>query len=287
MGRLRLLVCLAHPDDEAFPVGGVLASCAARDVDMRLVCATFGEEGDIRQPGSATRESLPHVRASELRCSCRVLGIQEPVMLGYRDSGMLGWEANNHPRAFMHADADEVVGKLVQEVRGFRPQVMLTFEPGGLYGHPDHSAISQHATTAFKLAANPTSYTAQLRDGISTWAPARLFYSARPKGFRMDMALRFREAGIDTPLPSPERRDDGIPPEEIHLELDLSEYVERKMESLRCHFTQLSPDSPYWQVSRDVLAQTLGREHFIRGYPPVEPGSTVPPDFFQGIEPSD
>ncbi len=102
----------------------------------------------------------------------------------------------------------------------------------------------------------------------------------------MDAALRLRRAGIDYPLPSLEQQAHGVPPDDIHFELDVSDYVERKKASFRCHFTQLSPDSPYWKAPPDVVAAILGREYFIRAYPPVGSGSTVPPDFFAGINPS-
>ena len=87
MAQLRLLACFAHPDDEAFTASGVLAASTARGVQVRLVCATCGEAGDIRQAGLATRETLGQVRYRELQHSCAVLGVQAPIMLGYRDSG--------------------------------------------------------------------------------------------------------------------------------------------------------------------------------------------------------
>jgi N-acetyl-1-D-myo-inositol-2-amino-2-deoxy-alpha-D-glucopyranoside deacetylase len=98
MAQLRLLACFAHPDDEAFTASGVLAASTARGVRVRLVCATCGEEGDIRQPGVATRETLGQVRHEELCRSCAVLGLQEPIMLGYRDSGWGDSPAQYHPR---------------------------------------------------------------------------------------------------------------------------------------------------------------------------------------------
>ena len=287
MSRHRMLVCFAHPDDEAFPVGGTLASYTARGVDVRLVCATSGEEGEIRQPSSATRDTLPQVRREELKASCRALGLQEPVLLYHRDSGMQGDEANNHPQAFIRVPAEQVVEPLVAEMRGFRPHVVLTFGADGLYGHPDHCAMSEHATAAFHLAGDPQAFPHQLADRMQPYSPLRLFYSARPRGFRMAQATRFREAGLDVPMPSIERRNDGVPPEELHLDMDVSAYMEQKKASLRSHFTQMQVDSPYWRVSHEVLAETLGREHFMRGYPPVEPGATVPADFFSGIEATD
>ena len=287
MSGHRMLVCFAHPDDEAFPVGGTLASYAAQGVDIRLVCATLGEEGEIRQPGSATRETLPQVRQEELKASCRALGLQEPVLLHHRDSGMQGDEANRHPRALINVPAERIVEPLVAEMRRFRPQVVLTFGPDGLYGHPDHIAMSDHATAAFHLAGDPDAFPHQLTGGLEAYSPLRLFYSARPRGFRMAQAMRFRKAGLDVPLPPPERRDDGVPREELHLEADVSAYLEQKKASMRSHFTQMQVDSPYFRVSHEVLAETLGREHFQRGFPAVEAGGVVPADFFEGIEVGD
>ena len=98
----RLLACFAHPDDEAFPVGGALAAHAARGVTVRLVTATLGEEGEIRQPGLATPESLGEVRRAELARSANTLGITEPVILDYRDSGMADRPSNQHPSAYIN-----------------------------------------------------------------------------------------------------------------------------------------------------------------------------------------
>jgi LmbE family N-acetylglucosaminyl deacetylase len=98
MTLLRLMACLAHPDDECFSMAGILASSTAQGVAVELICATRGEAGDIRMPGSATPASLGDVRHQELRASCNVLGIAEPIMLGYRDSGWGDDPAQRHPR---------------------------------------------------------------------------------------------------------------------------------------------------------------------------------------------
>ena len=277
MARMRMLVCFAHPDDEAFPVGGTLATYADRGVDIRLVCATLGEEGEIRQPGSATPETLPQVRHGELLCSCRALGIQEPVILGYRDSGMAGSPSNGHTRAFVRANGEEVTDRLVEEMRRFRPQVVLSFGPDGLYGHPDHIAISSYTTVAFTRVME--------LDGGAGNHPLRLFYSVRPRGFRMGMAMKLRAAGVDTPLPDVQRQNDGIPAEEIHVEMDTSPHVDRKVRCLLCHRTQMSPDRPYHSLPIPVVADIIGREHFVRAYPAVQQDEVVPPDLFDGISP--
>jgi len=285
MPGLRLLACFAHPDDEAFPVGGVLAHHVSQGRQVRLVTTTLGEEGEIRQEGSATRETLGEIRRIELSCAVRALRLESNALLDYRDSGMAGWEANDHPRAYINASEDEVLERLVREIREFRPQVLLTFEPGGLYGHPDHIAVSKHTTQAFNLASDPDAFPEQLAGGLKPHAPQRLFYSARPQGFRLEWANRLRAAGIDFPLPTPEQLVHGNPPEDIHLELDVSAQLETKMACILCHRTQVAPDWPYHRVPRDVAAWVLGREYYIRARPEVVQGETVPDDFFDGISP--
>jgi LmbE family N-acetylglucosaminyl deacetylase len=252
---------------------------------VRLVTTTLGEEGEIRQEGSATRETLGEIRRIELSCAVRALRLESNALLDYRDSGMAGWEANEHPRAYINASEDEVLERLVREIREFRPQVLLTFEPGGLYGHPDHIAVSKHTTQAFNLASDPDAFPEQLAGGLKPHAPQRLFYSARPQGFRLEWANRLRAAGIDFPLPTPEQLVHGNPPEEIHLELDVSAQLETKMACILCHRTQVAPDWPYHRVPRDVAAWVLGREYYIRARPEVVQGETVPDDFFDGISP--
>ena len=202
MPEHRLLACFAHPDDEAFPVGGALASHTRRGVEVRLVTTTLGEEGEIRQEESATRETLGRIREVELSCAVQALRLGSNDVWGYRDSGMQGWDSNNHPKAFINAGADEVVERLVLEIRRFRPQVVLTFGPDGLYGHPDHIAISNHTTTAFHLAADPSAFPGQLAGGLELHQPERLFYSVRPRGFRRQWAEALRGEGIDWPWPS-------------------------------------------------------------------------------------
>ncbi|MSQ07465.1 MAG: GlcNAc-PI de-N-acetylase [Dehalococcoidia bacterium] len=283
MAGLRLLACFAHPDDEAFPVAGALAAHAARGVEVWLITATSGEEGEIRQAGLATPQTLGAVRRAELARSVGALGLSSHQVLGYRDSGMAGTPANANPQAFVNAPAATVVEQLVGEMRRFRPQVVLTFEPGGLYGHPDHIAICRHATEAFRRASDPSAFPHQLVNGVRPHTPDRLFYSARPTGFRTETALKLRAAGVDFPMPSALRASDGTPPEQINLEMDVSAHLEIKMASILSHRSQVAPDWPYHQVPRAVAADILGREHYIRAWPQVRPGEQVPADFFAGL----
>jgi LmbE family N-acetylglucosaminyl deacetylase len=288
MPQLRLLACFAHPDDEAFTAAGVLAASVARGVDVRLICATRGEEGDIRFPGAATRETLGPVRDQELRCSCRVLGVQEPMLLGYRDSGWGDSPAQYHPQALVNVPAQEVVERLVAEMRRFRPHVVLTFEPGGLSGHKDHITISRHTTVACQMAGDAAMFPVQLQHGLGPHSPQRLFYTARPRGFQLERARILRRAGIEVPLPDPALQDRGVPPEHIHVTLDVSSQVEKKVASMLCHRTQIAPDDwPYRRVSPDVAVKLLGTEYLLCGYPPTSAGVTLSADLFAGVDSGD
>ena len=280
----RLLACFAHPDDEAFPIGGSLAAHSSRGVNIRLITATSGEEGEIRSPGLTMPNGLGSLRRDELSCSVRTLGLQSHSVLGYRDSGMAGTSANERPEAFVNIPQQEIVGILVREIRTFKPQVVLTFEPGGLYGHPDHIAICHHTTKAFHAANDSSAYPEQILEGLEPFQPERLYYSARPQGFRTSMALKLQAAGIDFPLPTIERANDGIDPSEIHVEVDVSDPIEEKMGSILCHKSQVAPNWPYNQVPRSVAADILGREHYIRAWPQFTNEETLTGDFFEGLK---
>lgn len=267
MTQLRMLVCFAHPDDEAFSAAGFLSWSTSYGVSVRLICATRGEEGDIRYPGSAERETLGEVRQKELEQSCQVLGIQPPVVLDYRDSGWADSPAEDDPRALVNAAPEAVVGRLVEEIRRFRPQMLATFEPEGLSGHKDHVAISKHTTIAFHAAGKADAYPEHLDSGLAPYRPTRLFYLARPRGFRLERALILRRAGIDTPLPPPELRNQGVPPEEIDLTLDVSARLDLKLASIKCHRTQLTSDWPFPHLPTDVVNVLLGQEYLIQAHP--------------------
>ena len=285
MPQHRLLACFAHPDDEAFPVGGALAAHTRQGAEVRLITTTLGEEGEIRQEGSATRETLGQIREVELSCAVQALRLAGNEVWGYRDSGMQGWESNRNPKAFINADPGEVVRRLVLEMRRFRPQVVLSFGPDGLYGHPDHIAICNHTTVAFHLAGDATAFPEQLVDGVQTHEPDRLFYSVRPRGFRRQWAEALRSQGIDWPWPSDEQELQGVPMEDVHLEMDVSGSgdLEAKIACILCHRTQVAPDWPYHRVPRHVTARILGREFYVRAHPAVAKGESVSCDFFDGL----
>jgi N-acetyl-1-D-myo-inositol-2-amino-2-deoxy-alpha-D-glucopyranoside deacetylase len=224
-----LLVALPHPDDETFGVGGVMARAAEEGHRVVIVCATRGEVGEIADPTLATPETLGAVREGELRTAAAALGVQDVRFMGYRDSGMAGTPENQDPRAFVNADATSVVGHLVALIRDVRPDVVVTFDPGGVYGHPDHVAMCDRVTSAVDAAAQPG----------GAGAPhqvARLYYIAVPKSV---MRL-FREvaeaagaqwgAGVDL---------DAAPEDsEVTARIDVTPWLERKKAAVRAHATQ-------------------------------------------------
>ena len=283
MAQLRMLACFAHPDDEAFTASGVLAASTARGVQVRLVCATCGEEGDICQPGVATRETLGKVRHEELRRSCQVLGLQEPIMLGYRDSGWGDAPAQYHPDAFVQAPPLQVVGRLVEEIRRFKPHIVLTFEPDGISGHKDHKAISRHTTAAVHAAGDSAAFPEQMQAGIFPYHPPRLFYVARLQGHRMHRVTLLRQAGLEVPLPDPELRPQGVPLEQLHVRLDVAPYLEQKLASIRSHRTQMTPDWAFDKVPWDTTVAILGQEYLMQAHPYAQPGEPLATDFLESL----
>ena len=273
--KRSMLVVFAHPDDEAFGSGGTLAKYAAAGVKTTLVCATKGEVGEIANPELATPATLHSVREQELLCSAETLGIEEVIFLGYRDSGMIGTLDNEHPRAFMKANEEEVVDKLVAIMRQVKPQIVLTFDPNGGYGHPDHIAIHDHTVSAFHKAAR-VDYGVELGEA---WHADRLIYTAFPKSFFMDLRSRLQALGEDTSdLDQFDQSGNVWSDAQVDVELDVSDVVDRKWSALHCHQTQFGPDNLFRRLPDEDAKALMSREYFSIAWPEVsreEPGSDL------------
>jgi N-acetyl-1-D-myo-inositol-2-amino-2-deoxy-alpha-D-glucopyranoside deacetylase len=275
----RLLAIFAHPDDEAFGVAGSLARAAASGASVTLVCATRGEVGQIADARLATRENLGEVRERELRAAAQVLGITDVRFLDYRDSGMAGTSENADPRALANAAPVEVVGKLVALIRELRPDVVVTFEPGGGYGHPDHVAISRHATAAFDQAAEPNALPA----AGPSHTPQRLYYTAFPRSALRAWFERARQQGLDTgPFRDVDPEQVGTPDEEITTHVDVRPWLDQKRAALARHATQIGPNDPLRQLPADERDRVLGQEHFIQVRGAITPASRA--DLLGGLE---
>lgn len=276
----KIMAILAHPDDEG-AIGGTLAAYAGNGTEVTLVCATRGEAGEISDPALATPETLGEVRQKELEAACQILGIQQLRLLNYCDSGMAGTAENGNPTAFVQADPAEVIGKLVGLMRQLKPDVVITFEPFGWYGHPDHQATSRWATEAYTLAGDATAYP----NGGMTWQPQRLFHAVIPFSKFQTMLQEAAAAGYydgDDVV-------DNIPHEQLlHTEtevthvIDVTPFFDTKQSAMRAHHTQFSEDHMFRKIPREMMIKASGNEHFIQVYPqPADPLAQSPlPDLF-------
>jgi LmbE family N-acetylglucosaminyl deacetylase len=172
-----LLAVLAHPDDETFAMGGALALYAHRGVAVHLVCATRGEAGEADEKYLQGFNSIAELRESELGCAAKQLGLNGVHFLNYRDSGMPGSKDNQHPQALINAPLEELIGKIVQQIRELRPQVVLTHDPMGGYGHPDHIYLQKATALAFHAAGEPAAYPYSL----PAYAPQKLYFHTIPR----------------------------------------------------------------------------------------------------------
>lgn len=276
-----LLAVFAHPDDEAFATGGSLACYASSGVNVVLVCATRGEAGEISDPNFATPETLGQVREEELRCAAETVGISELIFLDYRDSGMEGTPENDDPRAFINAPPDEVVYKLVKIMRRLKPDIVVTFEPNGGYGHPDHIAIHKHTVAAFHAAADPT-----YNPGLGySWQATRLYYTAIPRSFFQEMRTQLEALGEDTSEFDrfEEDGDSGWPDELINVSLDVTETVDAKWEALECHRTQFGPGNLFRRLPENQAKKLMSHEYYSLAWPEPDPGRKMS-DLFYGLE---
>lgn len=264
---LTLMAVHAHPDDEAFATGGILTKYAAEGVHTVLVTCTGGEEGEIVDPELNTpeiRDRLGDVRAAELRLAAQELNVESLEFLGYRDSGMAGTPSNNHPGCFNMADIDEATGRLVRLVRRYKPDVLVSYDPSGTYGHPDHIKAHLITVRAFDDSGNAEAYP----DAGPVWQPKKLYYC----GISTTQIERWRalaaEAGLDIPwLNRPLREGEprrGLPGEEITTIVNVAEYLPRKIAALRPHRTQIRSDFFYFSVPEEVLRKAFFDEQFIR-----------------------
>ena len=277
-----LLAIFAHPDDESYSAAGTLATYASQGVEVRLICATKGEAGMISSPELAYRDNLGAVREEELRDACRAMGIHRPHMLGYRDSGMAGTKENRDPQALIMASPEEVIGKLVNLIRQLRPDVILTFDNQGIYGHPDHVAMSKYTEEAFQASGDPKRYPEQLTDDVEPHAPQRLFYVALPQS---------RVEALAKTIPPELRPDDedinveniGTPDEDVTVEMDIDAMYETKREAIACHRTQQKPRDFFNRLPEDVRRKFFSKEHFTQALPPLQQGTRYA-DLFEGLE---
>ena len=269
----RLLLVHAHPDDESIGNGATMARYAAEGSQVTLVTCTLGEEGEV---GSWLPE-LAHLtpdrddtlgahRIGELAAAMRELGVQDHRFLGgpgrYRDSGMMGVPSNKHPGCFWQADLDEAADHLVAVVREVRPQVLVTYDADGGYGHPDHIQAHRVAMRAFELASDP-SHRPELGEAH---AIAKVYWNCMPRSVLEAGFEALRAAGEESPFPGVASADDVpgvVPDSQVTAAVDGSGYIRQKSAAMRAHATQISVDGPFFALSND-LGQPMPATEYYR-----------------------
>ncbi|GIT68889.1 MAG: mycothiol S-conjugate amidase [Acidimicrobiales bacterium] len=245
-----------------------------------MVCCTGGEEGDILNPAmerQEIKEDLASVRLAELDSAAAIIGYDEVVMLGYRDSGMPDSEANNHPEAFANADLDTAVGKLVAVIRRVRPQVVMTYpEIQNRYPHPDHLQVTAISIPAFERAGDPDWYP----EAGEPFEPLKLYAPIWSRQRLLLTHQAFLDRGLDSPYDekwlSGKDRDDRI-----SAMIPVDNAVRRK--ALLAHATQVDPKSPFWFGLPDEVQDAIHpfEEYMLlRSRVPTE---ELEEDLFEGL----
>ena len=242
-----LLTVHAHPDDEASKGAGTVARYHAEGVHTVLVCCTDGAEGEILNPALDTpevRADLAGVRRQELARATEVIGYDEVVMLGYRDSGMAGSEANANPDCFAAAPLDEATGRLVAIIRRTRPQAMVIYgDDQSGYPHPDHLRVHDAGLAAFRAAGDPTRYP----EAGEPYQPAKLYYTVHSAARFRAIHEKFEELGLESPFDDDWRsRWDKMPEDVPTTRIDISAYTDVRRLALLAHATQVDPESKFW-----------------------------------------
>lgn len=260
---LTLMIVHAHPDDECISTGGIIPLYSAQGVRVVLVIATRGEEGEIVLPEldiPTVRAQFGRYRTAELEQSAIILGVTDLEILGYRDSGMVDTEANKHPESTNMADPDEVTGRLVKLVRHYKPQVLMSYNEFGGYGHPDHIACHKATVAAFDAAGDTSRYS----DAGDPWTPLKLYYTNSPRGPIKAAWERMREMGLPSPLDNPQFDITRftVPDEQVTTRLIISEQLPQKVASMRVHRSQIQPERFMLGVPQDMHEEFFGKEYF-------------------------
>ncbi|HEY2075278.1 MAG TPA: N-acetyl-1-D-myo-inositol-2-amino-2-deoxy-alpha-D-glucopyranoside deacetylase [Streptosporangiaceae bacterium] len=286
----RVLLVHAHPDDESIGTGATMAKYAAQGAQVTLVTCTLGELGEVIPAQLAhlawdADGGLGQYRIGELAAACRALGVSDHRFLGgagrWRDSGMMGTPSNDWPGSFWQADVDEAAGELLAVIREVQPQVLVTYDDNGFYGHPDHIQAHRVAWRAFELANGLVSkfYATAIPRSVLAEAMA-LLPDASGDGGQQVGGADFTRVESVAELPF------GTDDENVTTAIDARDYLGAKLAAMRAHATQIAVDSPFFALSDNVGQRALGTEHYTLLAGPAWTG-TGPgdrePDLFAGL----
>jgi LmbE family N-acetylglucosaminyl deacetylase len=282
---LRLLGVFAHPDDESFGSGGMLARYAREGAEVHVCTATDGAAGsyepDPKCP-DAPRDMV-NVRRQELECACQALGVTLH-MLGYRDSGMEGSPENHHPESLYQADLDTVARDIARLISDIKPQVIVCHDPTGGYFHPDHIRVNHAVNRAWQAMADPTAYPGVLPEDCTPWQPARLYYTVIPRSALRWFLIYARLTGKDPRHFGRNNDIDmtqvGVPDNQITVRMDIAPYASIKEQASACHCSQGGGAGGPRGMPAFLRRRALRYEVYMQAYPP---NGHKHQDLFEGI----
>lgn len=265
----RLLLVHAHPDDESITSGATMAKYVSEGALVTLVTCTLGEEGEILVPGLAHLASdkddkLGQHRITELAAAMDKLKVTDWRLLGgagtYRDSGMIGTAPNERKDSFWQADLLEATKHLVKVIREVKPQVVITYDDFGGYGHPDHIKAHQVATYAVTLAAVP-SFALDLG---APWDVQKVYWTAFPKSVIKAGIEELKAKGDTSDFAAQDPNDlpFAVDDELITTSIDAGDFAEAKLAALAAHETQISTDDSFFALSNNFGNRVMGVEYY-------------------------
>ena len=286
----RLLVVHAHPDDETTGTGAAMARYAAEGTHVTLVTCTLGEEGEVLVPelahlAAAEGDQLGGYRYHELSRAMAELGVTDYRLLGgpgrWRDSGMMGLATNDAPRAFWQADLKEATRELVAVVREVCPQVLVTYDENGGYGHPDHIQSHRVAMAAVDAAADP-GFAPEIGEA---WQVSKVYWNVLPRSAiqrGIDLMIAAGESNLFG-VSSADELEFVVPDEAVTAIVDAGEWLPRKIAAMRAHASQISADGPFFKLIDAVGEGAFGQEFYqlVRGE--RGPGDGPETDLFAGL----
>jgi LmbE family N-acetylglucosaminyl deacetylase len=268
---LTLLAVHAHPDDEATGTGGVLAMAAAQGIQTVLVTCTDGACGDGVggvKPGEPGHDPVAVVamRETELETSAKILGVSHLELLEYADSGMMGWPQNDAPTSFWHTPVETAAARLAALMEQYQPDVVVTYDANGFYGHPDH--IQAHRITMAAVAA--------------TNIPKKVYWTTTPRSMMQEFMKVAKEFGADwDEEQSADEPEIGLPDEEITTWVDTTAFGQQKFDALAAHASQ-GENIFFLQMGLEKFTQYMGVETFVRVQDTT--GAALPEaDLFDGL----
>ena len=264
MSRQRMLLSFAHPDDESFGSGGLIAKYVAQGSDVYLICATNGDVGTVKPEFLDGYSSIAERRLAELDCASAQLGFKQVFTFGYKDSGMMGSATSRGPACLWQAPQSDVTRRVVEVIRRVQPQVVITFNEYGGYGHPDHIAIQRATHDAFALAGDESYVT----PGLPPYAPQKLYYTGIPTALlRLGIAMMRlrgqdpRRVGVNRDIDLQAVLDHVEP---AHTRIDIRDYYAAWDAASACHASQLGGRSlslPLWPRKTPAPPQGVARAH--------------------------